>query len=114
MAVSHAVRLVPSRDLCGTTPEQFAELMVRLAPLMEERKRRGGGAARRPWGPASGGGTADPHPGRLGGVSGRAGGGDGADRRHRGAPLVALSVGGAEGGLVGEEQGPCGQSHRGL
>ena len=34
------VRLVPSRDLCGTTEEQFAALLVDLAPLAEERKRR--------------------------------------------------------------------------
>jgi len=40
MTVSHPVRLAPSRDLCGTSPEQFAELLVRLVPLAEGRKRR--------------------------------------------------------------------------
>ena len=40
MSVSHVTRLGPSRDLCGTTPEQFGDLLVRLAPLAEERKRR--------------------------------------------------------------------------
>lgn len=33
------VRLDPSRELCGTTPEQFADLLVRLAPLAEEARR---------------------------------------------------------------------------
>lgn len=40
MTVSHRVRLVPSRDLCGTTPEQFGDLLVRLAPLADERRQR--------------------------------------------------------------------------
>src|SRR4051794_14623111 len=29
----------PSRELCGTTREQFGELLVRLAPLAEAAKR---------------------------------------------------------------------------
>jgi hypothetical protein len=33
------VRLDPSRELCGTTPEQFADLLVRLAALAEEARR---------------------------------------------------------------------------
>jgi len=33
-------RLRPSRALCGTTPEQFAELLAELAPLAEEARRR--------------------------------------------------------------------------
>lgn len=37
---SHATRLVPGRDLCGTTLEQFGELMARLGPLAAEAKRR--------------------------------------------------------------------------
>lgn len=40
MSPSRSVRLVPSRDLCGTTPEEFAVLLERLAPLVEERRRR--------------------------------------------------------------------------
>lgn len=39
MAVTHVVRLSPSRELCGTTAEQFADLLVRLAPIAEERRR---------------------------------------------------------------------------
>lgn len=39
MAVSHRVALVPSRELCGTTPQQFADLIVRLAPIAEQRRR---------------------------------------------------------------------------
>lgn len=39
MAVTHVVRLGPSRELCGTTPEQFGDLLVRLAPLAEQRRR---------------------------------------------------------------------------
>ncbi len=39
MGVSRRVRLGPSRDLCGTTPEQFGDLLIRLAPLAAERKR---------------------------------------------------------------------------
>lgn len=37
---SCVVRIGPSRELCGTTPAQFAELMSRLAPMAEEAKRR--------------------------------------------------------------------------
>jgi hypothetical protein len=57
-SVSYRVRLVPSRDLCGTTPEQFGDLLVRLAPLAEQRRRelaerpdrkRAPGAGRRPF-----------------------------------------------------------------
>jgi hypothetical protein len=33
------VKLSPSRELCGTTPEEFAELLVGLAPLAEADKR---------------------------------------------------------------------------
>jgi hypothetical protein len=33
------VRLVPSRALCGTTEAEFADLLVRLAPLVEADKR---------------------------------------------------------------------------
>jgi len=40
MGPSRSVRLVPSRDLCGTTPEEFAVLVERLAPLVVERRRR--------------------------------------------------------------------------
>lgn len=36
----HRVGLVPSRGLCGTTEEQFGDLLVRLAPLSVERQRR--------------------------------------------------------------------------
>lgn len=37
----HAVLLKPSRDLCGTTPEEFGGLLTRLAPLVnDERKER--------------------------------------------------------------------------
>lgn len=32
-------RLSPSRDLCGASPEEFAELVVRLAPVWEQRRR---------------------------------------------------------------------------
>lgn len=32
-------KLSPSRELCGTTPEEFAELIVRLAPVWEQRRR---------------------------------------------------------------------------
>ena len=39
MAATRIVRLGPSRDLCGTTPEQFADLLVRLAPIAEQRRR---------------------------------------------------------------------------
>lgn len=38
MMRGHVVRLVPSRELCGTSPEQFADLMVRLAPLAQQRQ----------------------------------------------------------------------------
>jgi len=40
MTVSHPVCLAPSRDLCGTTPEEFGVLVERLAPLVVERRRR--------------------------------------------------------------------------
>lgn len=53
MRVRRVVALEPSRELCGTTPAQFADLMERLAPLVEAeylargerpgRKRRLGG-----------------------------------------------------------------------
>lgn len=33
------VRIGPSRDLCGTTPAQFAELVARLAPMAQAAKR---------------------------------------------------------------------------
>lgn len=36
----HVVVLEPSRELCGTTLEQFGELLERLAPLVEEDRRR--------------------------------------------------------------------------
>lgn len=36
---SCVVRIGPSRELCGTTPAQFAELVDRLAPLAAESKR---------------------------------------------------------------------------
>lgn len=39
MAVTRVVRLGPSRELCGTTPEQFADLLIRLAPIAEQRRR---------------------------------------------------------------------------
>ena len=54
---SCVVKIGPSRDLCGTTPAQFAELVERLAPMAEIAKRtremRGGrvrapGAGRKP------------------------------------------------------------------
>lgn len=38
MRVSCVVRIVPSRELCGTTPEQFAELVARLEPMAEAAK----------------------------------------------------------------------------
>ncbi len=50
-------KLVPSRDLCGATPAEFAELIERLAPLWEQRRRelearpdrkRAPGAGRKP------------------------------------------------------------------
>jgi hypothetical protein len=34
-AYSRTTVLEPSRDLCGTSPEQFQDLLVRLAPLVE-------------------------------------------------------------------------------
>jgi len=40
MSPSRSVRLVPSRELCGTTPEEFAVLLERLAPLVVERRCR--------------------------------------------------------------------------
>lgn len=40
MVRTHPVRLAPSRDLCGTSPPQFGDLLVRLAPLAQERQRR--------------------------------------------------------------------------
>src|SRR5215212_5385385 len=50
----HVVTLEPSRELCGTTPTQFAELVARLAPAVDaawqaraelpsRRRRLGGG-----------------------------------------------------------------------
>lgn len=39
MAVTGVVGLGPSRDLCGTTPEQFGDLLIRLAPMAEQRRR---------------------------------------------------------------------------
>lgn len=53
----HVVAIGPSRDLCGTTPEQFSDLLIRLAPLSEQRRaeradrpgrKRAPGAGRRP------------------------------------------------------------------
>lgn len=53
----HGVVLEPSRDLCGTTPAQFADLLVRLGPLAEAAKtaredrpgrKRAPGAGRKP------------------------------------------------------------------
>jgi hypothetical protein len=50
-------KLVPSRDLCGATPEEFAGLVERLAPVWEARRRevearpdrkRAPGAGRKP------------------------------------------------------------------
>lgn len=35
----HAVLLEPSRALCGTTPEQFADLLIRLVPLVDVARR---------------------------------------------------------------------------
>lgn len=54
MRVRHVAVLEPSRELCGTTPAQFADLIERLAPLVEaeylargtrpgRRRRLGGG-----------------------------------------------------------------------
>jgi len=40
MQPQHVVVLRPSRDLCGTTEAQFAELLVRLAPLAVSAKAR--------------------------------------------------------------------------
>jgi hypothetical protein len=40
MAWGHVVVLSPSRALCGTTPQQFADLLTRLAPLALRSKRR--------------------------------------------------------------------------
>ena len=40
MGPSRSVRLVPSRELCGTTREEFAGVLERLAPLAVERQRR--------------------------------------------------------------------------
>lgn len=57
MAVSHRVALGPCRELCGTTPGQFADLIVRLAPIAQQRReeladrpgrRRAPGAGRPP------------------------------------------------------------------
>src|SRR5688572_5616690 len=39
MAPRRVVALEPSRELCGTTPEQFAELLTRLGPSWEEMRR---------------------------------------------------------------------------
>jgi hypothetical protein len=38
MRDGHWVKIKPSRPLCGTTPEEFGELLVRLAPLAEADK----------------------------------------------------------------------------
>ena len=40
MGPGHVVVLRPSRDPCGTTEAQFAELLVRLAPLAVAAKTR--------------------------------------------------------------------------
>ena len=40
MRCGHVTVLSPSRALCGTTPEQFSELLVRLAPLAASAKAR--------------------------------------------------------------------------
>ena len=40
MTAGRSVRLVPSRELCGTTPGQFAGLLERLAPLVAQRRQR--------------------------------------------------------------------------
>jgi hypothetical protein len=57
MTVVRVVRLGPSRELCGTTPEQFGDLLVRLAPIAQQRRceladrpgrRRAPGAGRPP------------------------------------------------------------------
>ena len=57
MMQAHVIRIAPSRDLCGTSPEQFSDLLVRLAPLAEEQRarradwpgrKRAPGAGRRP------------------------------------------------------------------
>jgi len=39
MAPRRVVAIEPSRDLCGTTPEQFAELLTRLGPTWETARR---------------------------------------------------------------------------
>jgi hypothetical protein len=39
MTGTRVVRLGPSRELCGTTPEQFGDLLIRLAPIAEQRRR---------------------------------------------------------------------------
>ena len=39
MAATRVVRLGPSRELCGTTPQQFGDLLIRLAPTAEQRRR---------------------------------------------------------------------------
>lgn len=39
---SRTTRLEPSRDLCGTTPAQFGDLLARLAPLAEAEYRARG------------------------------------------------------------------------
>jgi len=42
MRVRHVVALEPSRELCGTTPAQFADLIERLAPLVDAEYRARG------------------------------------------------------------------------
>ncbi len=39
MVDTRVVRLHSSCNLCGTTPEQFADLLVRLAPIAEQQRR---------------------------------------------------------------------------
>lgn len=39
MAPRRVVAIEPSRDLCGTTPEQFGELLIRLGPAWEGMRR---------------------------------------------------------------------------
>lgn len=39
MATFRWSKLVPSRDLCGASPEEFAQLIERLAPVWEQRRR---------------------------------------------------------------------------
>jgi DDE superfamily endonuclease/Helix-turn-helix of DDE superfamily endonuclease len=59
MRVRHAVMLGPSRELCGTTPEQFGDLLSRLAPGVEAAYEA---RARRPGRQRALGGGDKPHP----------------------------------------------------